>query len=230
MACPFCLGTDVYSSHRRGVLERGPLTWIGVLPFRCGQCQTRFYRIAPGDARRRRGRSDSTTPAEPRRSPRWPVNVGAVVSVDMPDRPRVVLEGVAENLSLDGVRLRLPDALAEGSEVNVAMEGAAPRLGVVRWVKPQGDGVLHGVQFQVRLDRRGPHARPLRWIRLRRRFRRGLFALIGLAVIACAAYGLAWWMEEQRRYAPKYYEPKDVEREIYDLRRSLDEVKPGRNP
>ena len=133
-------------------------------------------------------------------------------------------------MSLDGVGLRLPEALVEGCEVDVAIEGAAPRAGIVRWVKPQDGAFLHGVQFEVGLDRRGMHARPLLWIRVHRLLRRLLFWLIGLILIACAAYGLVWWMEEQRRYAPKYYEPKDVEREFYDLQRSLKEGKPGKTP
>jgi hypothetical protein len=231
MACPICLGNDVFASHRRSVLERGPLTWIGLLPFRCGQCQTRFYRIALKDARRRRKAGDSTTPLELRRSPRWPANEKATVAVEAPDGPGVVVEGVAVNVSMDGVRLRLPHAIPEGSQVRVALEGTGSRLGSICWVQPIGEaGVLHGVRFQAGLDRRGRHARPLRWIRLRRLSRRGMIALIGFLVIATAAYGLVWWLESQGKYRPRYYEPKDVERQIHDLQQDLREVKPPRQP
>jgi hypothetical protein len=53
-ACPICRATKIHASHRRGLLERGPLTWVRVFPFRCGECQARFYRFDFTDPRRLR--------------------------------------------------------------------------------------------------------------------------------------------------------------------------------
>ena len=55
MICPICLGSDVYASHRRGLFARGPLAWTGLLPFRCSQCQKRFFRFGHGFGIARRG-------------------------------------------------------------------------------------------------------------------------------------------------------------------------------
>jgi hypothetical protein len=42
--------------------------------------------------------------------------------------------------------------------------------------------------------------------------------LISLAMLALAAYGLVWLIEEFRGYRPQYYEPKDIERQQYQQR------------
>ncbi len=214
MTCPACSTTDVYSSHRRGFLERRPLTWIGILPFRCGQCQTRFYRLALKDPRRRRERDDSDSAPEQRRAPRWTINVAAVVTAYLPGQPSVTVHGMAENASLGGVRLRLPVALTEGSHLSVALVGGPSRLGNVRWVQDQGEsGVVHGIRYHTPPERRSGSSRPLRRISLRRLSRRILIGVIGLIGIVTVAYCLVWLLEGLRFYAPKYYEPKDIQRE-----------------
>lgn len=231
LSCLVCQAFDVRSSHRRGVLERGPLTWIGILPFRCGQCQTRFYKIALRDPRRRRYGSDATFPTYPARAPRWSTNLPVVVTVHTPGRESVVLQGVAVNASLEGARLRLPTALPEASLVSVALEGSPSRLGSVCWSLPQGASeILHGVRFQVPLERRGIHSRPFRRLRWRQRLRRGLIVLIGFAIIAVAAYGFDWWIDQLRTYYPKYYEPKDIERQGYEQQRRLEGPKAPSKP
>jgi hypothetical protein len=152
--------------------------------------------------------------------------VRAVVTVAKPREAGAVLEGRVENASIDGVRLRLPTALAEGSQVSVTLEGESTRLGSVRWNDPQDDsGVLHGIQFHSPPERRGHQPRLLRRLRLRRLWRRIMIGLIGLAAIAVSAYGIVWLLDSMRGYDPKFYEPKDVEREIYDLRRRMEEMK-----
>lgn len=221
--CPVCLAHDVQLSHRRGVLEHGPLTWIGVLPFRCGQCQTRFYMFASSDPRRKRRGSDAALATERRRAPRWTTHTPVMVTVQTPGEADVMLEGTAVNTSLEGTRLRLPVLLPEGSEVTVALEGATPRQGSVRWSRSHGEaGSLHGIRFQVPLERSGVHSRPLRWVILRRLLRRGLIALIGLAAIAIAAYAFLWLTKSLETYDPKYYEPKDLERQRYEFQRPAD--------
>lgn len=227
-SCPVCLANEVQLSHRRGVLERGPLTWIGIFPFRCGQCQTRFYAIALSDPRRKRGGADSTLPAERRRAPRWTTHTPGVVTVHTPGEPDMVLEGTAVNTSLEGTRLRVPALLPEGTQVTVALEGAEPRQGSVHWSHPHGEGgALHGIRFQVPLERSGVQSRPLRWVILRRLLRRGLIALIGLAGIAVAAYGLLWLINNLQTYDPRYYEPKDLERERYQIQRLPERSRPA---
>lgn len=230
LACPVCRATGVRASHRRGILERGPLTWLGIFPFRCGQCRTRFYKIALKDPRRWRYTADPVPPSELARAARWNTNIPVVVTVHQPGRENTVLQGVAVNASLEGARLRLPTALPEGSVVSVTLEGGPPRPGSVRWTLPHGDSeILHGVRFQVPEEQRARHMRAFRWLRWRKLLRRGLMALIGLAVIAVAAYGLNWWIEQFRTYYPKYYEPKDIERQKFEQQRRLEEPK-GSSP
>lgn len=67
----------------------------------------------------------------------------------------------------------------------------------------------------------------LRRLRRRRLSRRLLICLVGLSLIALTAAGLVWLLEGFQSYSPVYYEPKDIERERYEMqRRSLD-TKPG---
>jgi hypothetical protein len=72
--------------------------------------------------------------------------------------------------------------------------------------------------------------RVFRWLRRWKLLRRGLIALIGLAVIAVAAYGFVWWIEQFRTYYPKYYEPKDIERQKFEQERGLEEPKGSSTP
>jgi hypothetical protein len=159
-------------------------------------------------------------PAERSRAPRWPIREDAVVTVTTPGGSGFVLNGVAVNASLEGVRLQLPVALAEGSHVSVALAGGAPRTGTVRWALPHGEsGFLHGIRFHVPADLRGKHSKLHRRLLVRRGLRRGLIVLVGAASIAIAAYGLGWFMDAMRAYDPQYYEPKDIERERHLLQR-----------
>lgn len=231
LACPVCRTTDVRASHRRGILERGPLTWLGIFPFRCGECRTRFYRIARKDPRRWRYAADPVAPSDLPRAPRWNANTPVVVTVHQPGRESTVLRGIAVNASLEGARLRLPTALPEGSVVSVTLEDGLSRPGTVRWTLPHGDSeVLHGVRFQVPEGRRGRHVRAFRWLRRRKLLRRGLMALIGLAVIVVVAYGVNWWIDQFRTYYPKYYEPKDIERQKFEEQRRLEGLKGSSQP
>jgi hypothetical protein len=49
--CPYCGGSEVFRSHRRGAMERYILRPIGVRPFRCVNCDARFYRRSHSDGR-----------------------------------------------------------------------------------------------------------------------------------------------------------------------------------
>ena len=49
--CPYCGGSEVYRSHRRGTMERYLLRAVGVRPFRCVNCNARFYRRGDSDGR-----------------------------------------------------------------------------------------------------------------------------------------------------------------------------------
>ena len=231
LACPVCRAVAVRASHRRGILECGPLTWLGIFPFRCGECRTRFYRVAPKDPRRWRYTADSIPPSELPRAPRWSANVPVVVTVNQPGRESTVLRGVAVNASLEGARLRLPTALPEGSVVSVTLEDGLSRPGTVRWTLPHGDSeILHGVRFHAHQGRRERHVRAFRWLRRRKLLRRVLMALIGLAVIVVVAYGVNWWIEQFRTYYPKYYEPKDIERQKFEEQRRLEGLKGSSQP
>ena len=232
MNCPICLTNAVYASHRRGFVERGPFTWIGLLPFRCAQCQARFYRIAMRDPRRRSRQRGADSRGHQLRAPRWETRMRAAVSVILPGQPRVVLEGIAENASLEGVRLRLPAALAQGGQVSVSLDGGPGTTGTVRWVRAEGDGeILHGIKYGDPVQRHASHARPFRRLRIRWWLRRALITLIALAGMALVAYALVTVLESLRTYDPwkKFYEPKDTERERHELQRRTEEMKqPGR--
>jgi hypothetical protein len=222
--CPLCRSTAVYASHRTGLLERGPLTWFAILPFRCDDCQSRFYRLAWHDNRRRH-RYDADFPSPQRRPPRWPMKIRASVTVERPGEGPVALSGMTENASLEGARLRLPNAVPEGSRVELTFEGGAVASGSVRWNRPDGEeDVVHGLRLDSPLKPPGLHSKPLRRLRRQRFLRRLLIGLIGLALIAAAAWGLVWMMDAFRAYNPQYYEPKDIDRQRYELQRQLEEV------
>jgi hypothetical protein len=154
------------------------------------------------------------------------MSVNAVVTVTPPGRERAVLTGVAENASLDGVRLRLPIALDVDSELSVALNEGLPQTGIVRWARfEEGLGFLHGVQFILPADRRGPFSRPLLYIQARRALRRVLILLVCVVSIILGMYGLLRLIDAMRTYDPKYYEPKDLERERYELQQKLEELR-----
>jgi hypothetical protein len=71
------------------------------------------------------------------------------------------------------------------------------------------------------------NARPLRRLHRRRFFRRVAIYLIALSAIALTVAGLVWLLETFRQYKPNYYEPKDLERERYEMQRRATDAKPG---
>lgn len=211
--CPSCRSTDVYSSHRRGLVERALLAWVGVYPYRCGQCRTRFYRLAVGGYRRRISFAKPVEMFAPRPA-RWPLAVGSEVTVLSGDPPPAPLQGVTENVSLDGLRVRLPSPIRPGTQVRVRLGRETPRPGRVRWSRDAGDReARHGIQFTEPIARRHPIARPIRRLLWRQRWRRLWLWVGGLFLMAVAAYGLVWLMEALRTYNPSFYEPKDIERQ-----------------
>jgi hypothetical protein len=127
----------------------------------------------------------------------------------------------------DGVCVRLPAEAPVGCRVQVTVGGAEIRSGTVRWVKPQeGAWFSHGVGFDTPPGRRGMVSPQVHRFRRRQRVRRTLFWFVALGVIALTAAGLVWVMEGLRNYQPRYYEPKDIEREIHETQRRLDNAKP----
>jgi hypothetical protein len=66
-------------------------------------------------------------------------------------------------------------------------------------------------------------ANALRRFKRRQLSRRLFICLVALFLIALSAAGLVWLMESFHAYSPVYYEPKDIERERYEMqRRSVD--------
>ncbi len=77
--------------------------------------------------------------------------------------------------------------------------------------------------MSVPLEREAVTAKGLRGFRGRQRSRRLLICLVALCLIALSAAGLVWLLETFRAYSPTYYEPKDIERERYEIQqRSLE--------
>ena len=68
-------------------------------------------------------------------------------------------------------------------------------------------------------ERHAKASRPLVRLRCRLFFRRLLLGSIALGLMALAAAGLVWLLEAMHAYNPQYYEPKDVEREQYEVQR-----------
>jgi hypothetical protein len=212
--CPGCRSLDVYPSHRRGWVEHGPFTWIGVLPFRCGACQTRFYRFAAHDPRRRRS-VDVVSPVDRSRAPRWHFR-GSVTLAAKPHGEPLSLTGETENIGFFGARVRFPQALPIGTRVRVSIEGQPARDGTVRWSKPHAAaGHWHGIEFRTPF--KGPRGSTCPYVimRLRVYCRRVAVAALILFLMAAAAAGLVHVMDIFRNYDPKYYEPKDIERQQY---------------
>ena len=42
-ACPYCRSTKVRRSQRKGFVELVVLPMFGILPYRCQECDQRFY-------------------------------------------------------------------------------------------------------------------------------------------------------------------------------------------
>src|SRR5574341_317180 len=116
-------------------------------------------------------------------------------------------------------------ALDVDSAVSVALNEGPPQTGIVRWARfEEGSGFLHGVQFIVPADRRGAFSRPLH-VQARRALRRVPILLVCVVSIILGMYGLLWLIDAMRTYDPKYYEPKDLERERYELHQQLEELR-----
>lgn len=45
--CPQCSSNEVFRSHRRGPFEKYFFSVIGLRPYRCIKCESRFYGFAP---------------------------------------------------------------------------------------------------------------------------------------------------------------------------------------
>ncbi len=198
------------------------MTWIWVFPFRCGQCQTRFYRLHLADPRRWR-KADVVSVTDRERPPRWEM-LSPVRAVLDDGGKKISLEGQLENASLGGTRLLLPRLLPEESQVEITW-GRVTIKGQVRWHEDSSaPPFVHGIQFDLPLSQHAPPARPLLKLRLIRLTRRVLISLISLLLIAAATYGLVALMGSFQGYSPNYYEPKDIERQDF-LQRILNSIK-----
>lgn len=63
MKCPVCGNADIHRSHRRGLFER-MLSLILLRPFRCMDCNKRFWRFARGKKYRGRPSAEPKNRAE----------------------------------------------------------------------------------------------------------------------------------------------------------------------
>jgi hypothetical protein len=69
--CPRCQSERTYRSKQRGLIGRGPLTLLSLRPFRCRDCQRRFFRTV---ATRRFGASRPNPFVE--QIKRWRARIG----------------------------------------------------------------------------------------------------------------------------------------------------------
>jgi hypothetical protein len=161
------------------------------------------------------------------RAPRWEFRSATKATIRPSGRSPITLIGEIENLSSDGVCVRLPAEAPVGSQVRLTVDGAAARSGTVRWAKSQeGSWFSHGVEFDAPVTQRGTVSLQVRRVRRRQRLRRALIWLVALGLIALSAAGLVWVMEALRNYRPQYYEPKDIERERHETQRRLEDARP----
>jgi hypothetical protein len=94
------------------------------------------------------------------RAPRWEFRSATKVTICQPGRPPITLAGEIENLSADGVCVRLPAEAPVGSRVRLTVDGAVARSGTVRWAKPhEGSWFSHGVGFACRWANAGQSVR-----------------------------------------------------------------------
>jgi hypothetical protein len=189
--CPLCFSSKVAAARRTRAIERGLLTWIGVLPFRCAECQTRFYRVAWDDPRRHRRDAADSLPVERPRAPRWPVKLPAWVYYEGPGGETVAIEGVTEDASVQGAKVRLPEPVPEGSRVEVSIEGGPRTPASVRWNRTEGDqAVVHGLGLEKAWPPESIDPAPLGRLRRRRLVRRLLIGGVIIGLIALAMWGL----------------------------------------
>jgi hypothetical protein len=161
---------------------------------------------------------------------RWSTNAEAAVTLYQEDGTTQSFAGRVENASAGGVGIVLPVTLPEASVLSVEIPGIPSRLGRVRWLKEAGArGTLHGIEFESASEIPTFINRPSLAKRARRLRRRVFVGMISLALLALAAYGLVWLIEEFRSYRPQYYEPKDIERQQYQQRQAGETSPPPPN-
>jgi len=73
-------------------------------------------------------------------------------------------------------------------------------------------------------------AKVLRRFKRRQLSRRLFICLVALCLIALSAAGLVWLMETFHAYSPAYYEPKDIERERYEMQQRSLATRAGQRP
>jgi len=160
------------------------------------------------------------------RPPRWRFRIATRVRIQQSAGTPETVDGETENASARGVRLHLSREVPVGSHLSLTLQGGAARGGVVRWTAlHENSGYLHGVEMDKPLERHAKASRPLARLRCRLFFRRLLLGSIALGLMALAAAGLMWLLEAMRAYNPQYYEPKDAEREQYEIQRPLGGIK-----
>ncbi len=71
------------------------------------------------------------------------------------------------------------------------------------------------------MKRHEAYTKPLQRARIRHALRRGFGILVAVACMAVAAYGLVWLLDAMRLYSPNSYEPRDIERYLYQRDREL---------
>jgi hypothetical protein len=152
------------------------------------------------------------------RPPRWRFRIGTQVTIQPPGGTLETVDGETENASAKGVCVRFPREVPVGSHVSLPLQGGAARGGVVRWIAlHEASGYLHGIEMDKPLEWHAKASRPLARLRCRLFFRRLLLGSIALGLMALAAAGLVWLLEAMHAYNPQYYEPKDIERERYEI-------------
>ena len=159
--CPFCGGTRVVKSHRRGIVESALLRLVWLRPYRCIDCYTRFYRpprpISPqqpdpvpaADHPKPPPETASTQttipiPTERRSFSRQRCQIPASITITIGSRWRI--DGLVSGISLSGCFFETPKNVALGSQVELFLDvgQGARSSGIVRRLLQSGG---MGIQF-----------------------------------------------------------------------------------
>jgi len=81
------------------------------------------------------------------------------------------------------------------------------------------------MEIRIPLERGAMATKALRRFKRRQLSRRLLICLVALCLIALSAAGLVWLMETFHAYSPMFYEPKDIERERWEIQQRSFDIK-----
>jgi hypothetical protein len=118
--CPECASLLARRSKRRGFLEKTLMVLLPFRPYRCHDCQCRFYSVA--------GRENATV-SERRRSPRTPVSIPMNLKFSNGHAGPIDSKVLTADISRGGVRFFASWTAEPGTPIEIEMPLLDSRLG-----------------------------------------------------------------------------------------------------